>query len=194
MALLVFPNSYAKRIKEHRLWNYFNEELCPGCSRKHVMRKSCVRRLIYYANLYEWVITMTYHSFRAEKCNLGGNTGGRSGLSFAKIFSPPKFWNIFAPLHFCLLTFLKILSFGQNYVYIWWSSDSRIYMITNHHWSINVQPFILSVSFIGPKQCSIWNTCLFAVTLSVQTDLHRYDFPIQTKWRCKLSQRLKTVV
>ena len=25
--------------------------------KKHVMRKSCVRRLIYYANLYEWVIT-----------------------------------------------------------------------------------------------------------------------------------------
>ena len=30
----------------------------------------------------------------------------------------------------------------------------RIYMITNHHWSINVQSysFILSVSFIEPKQ------------------------------------------
>ena len=164
MALLVFPNSHAKRIKEHWLWNYFNEELCPGCS------QSCVRKLIHYANLYGWVITMTNHCFRAEKCNLGGNTGGRSGLSLAKLFYPPKYWNIFALLHFCLLTFLYILFFfAQNCVYIWSSSDSRIYMITNDHWSINVQPFILSVSFIRPKQCSIWNTCLFAVKLSVQT-------------------------
>ena len=113
MALLVFPNSHAKRIKEHWLWNYFNEELCPGCS------QSCVQKLIHYANLYEWVITMTYHCFRVEKCNLSGNTGGRSGLGLAKFFSPPKSWNIFALLHFCTFAYLHL-----NFIFL----DKTVYI------------------------------------------------------------------